>query len=72
MTPQVVQDWTEIRIDDDTVYQYRVTKDGTDYNQQVRRPDGVEVGAFDLPEGVKMDRQSYEVLLRYALSQTAA
>lgn len=72
MEHHVVQDWTEIRIDDDTVYQYRVTKDGSDYNQQVRRPDGVEVGSFDLPEGVKMDRQSYEVLLRYALSQIAA
>lgn len=71
MEQHVIQDWTNITLDDFD-YQYRVTRDGSDYAQHVRRADGMEIGSFDLPEGVKLDRQSYEVLLRFALSQTAA
>lgn len=73
MTAQVVQDWTEAPVDADGIsYAYRVVREADKYEQEVRRPDGVVIGKFALPEGVKKDKQSYEVLLRFALSQSAA
>ncbi len=73
MALQVVQDWTDAPVHTDgNTYSYRVVRDEDQYQQEVRRADGINVGRFDLPEGVKKDKQSYEVLLRFALSQIAA
>ncbi len=74
MTNQVVQDWSKPTTlgSDGNDIEYRVVKIGAVYKQQLRKTDGEAMGSFDLPEGVRMDKQSYEVLLKFALSQVAA
>lgn len=74
MTSHVVQDWTDAPPDaQGETYTYRVLRENDSYEQEVRRSsDGVVIGRFTLPDGVKKDKQSYEVLLRFALSQIAA
>ncbi len=71
MTRQVIQDWT-----DSEVYlsyggrrdvKYTVYKEGDTVFQQIADIDGTPVHILELPEGLALEKSSYEVMLRYVL-----
>jgi hypothetical protein len=56
----------------DREVKYRVFRDGDKHYQQIREADGTLIHTLELPQGMKLDRGSYEVLLRYVLVDVAA
>lgn len=76
MEQSIVQDWTEsqvlLKFDQHRDVRYRVLrKNGTLY-QEIRDADGKPIHTLEIPEGMKLDRASYEVLLRYVLLDVVA
>ena len=47
--------------------QYRVYCNGRRHFQEIREPDGSPIHTLELPDGLRLDRSSYEVMLRYVL-----
>ncbi|MEL7538599.1 MAG: hypothetical protein AAFX44_01025 [Pseudomonadota bacterium] len=74
MDHQIIQDWTRALDGDDTLapFEYRVVRVDDQCQQQVRDETGTVIGSILLPDGVRMDRQSFDVMLRFALTQIAA
>lgn len=76
MAQRTIQDWTDsevsLKVDDHREVQYRVYRDGDSVFQEVRAQDDQPILTFELPEGLRLDKNSYEVLLRYALLDIAA
>lgn len=76
MSGAVIQDWTSSRVllnpDVNQEVQYRVYRDGRRLFQEIRQPDGAPIHTLELPEGMKLERSSYEVLLRYVLLDVVA
>lgn len=76
MSGAVIQDWTSSRVllnpDVNQEVQYRVYRDGQRLFQEIREPDGAPIHTLELPEGMKLERSSYEVLLRYVLLDVVA
>jgi len=76
MSKAVIQDWVESEVmlsgDDIRQVRYRVFRDGERHYQEVRGPDESPIHVLELPDGMRLDRSSYEVLLRYVLSDAAA
>lgn len=76
MNERVLQDWTESegRLDgaSPVSVEYRIIRIDGALMQQIRDRGGRHLTTCELPEGLRMDRQSYEVMLQYALSQLAA
>ena len=76
MEQSIVQDWTEsqvlLKFDQHRDVRYRVLrKNGTLY-QEICAADGKPIHTLEIPEGMKLDRASYEVLLRYVLLDVVA
>ena len=71
MDTQVIQDWTEskvpVKLGDDRQVRYKVYKSGTRLFQEIRNIDDSPIHTLELPQGMVMERSSYEVLLRYVL-----
>jgi hypothetical protein len=71
MERATIQDWTfsrvPMKVGDYREVQYRVYRDGDRHYQEIRDPDGAPIHTLELPRGMKLDRGSYEVLLRYVL-----
>ena len=76
MSKSLIQDWTnsKVLLQEDTMcdVRYRVFRDGDRHYQEVVELDGTPVHTLELPEGMRLDRSSYEVLLRYVMSDAAA
>lgn len=76
MTNSTIQDWTESRVlltfDNHRDVKYRVYRDGTRLYQEIRDPDDAPIHTLELPDGMKLDKSSYEVLLRYVLLDVVA
>jgi hypothetical protein len=76
MERATIQDWTfskvPMQVGDYREVQYRVYRDGRKHFQEIRETDGAPVHTLELPEGMKLDRSSYEVLLRYVLVDVVA
>lgn len=73
MDAKIIQDWTRASGGETlTGMEYRVIRTEDLFQQEIRDNEGKVLGSFQLPEGVRMDRQSLEVMLRYALTQIAA
>lgn len=72
----VVQDWTETQVllkyDQQRVVRYRVYREGDQHYQEIKDQKGVPIHTLELPEGMKLDASSYEVLLRYVLLDVVA
>ena len=51
---------------------YRVYRDGNRHFQEICESDGSPIHTLELPDGMKLDRGSYEVLLRYVLVDVVA
>ncbi len=66
-----IQDWTEsqvlLKYDDHRDVKYRVYRTGEKIFQEIRELDDTPVHILEVPEGMKLARSSYEVMLRYVL-----
>ena len=76
MEHAIIQDWTEsqvlLKYDDCRDVKYRVYRRGDKVYQEICEPDGAPVHTLEMPEGVKLSRSSYEVMLRYVLLDVIA
>lgn len=66
-----VQEWTDSTVSLKPGRQrdvrYRVYRDDQGLFLEMRNPDDSPIHTLELPEGMKLERSSYEVLLRYVL-----
>ena len=71
MSIQVIQDWTDSQVPmkcgPTRDVRYKVYKTGTRLFQEIRDRDDRPIHTLELPQGMAMERNSYEVLLRYVL-----
>ena len=76
MTRATIQDWTDsivlLKFDQHRDVRYQVYRDGERNFLEVRGDDDTHVHTLELPDGMKLDRTSYEVLLRYVLLDVIA
>ena len=76
MTRATIQDWTDsivlLKFDQHRDVRYKVYRDGDKNFLEIRGADDTHVHTLELPDGMKLDRTSYEVLLRYVLLDVVA
>ena len=76
MSQALIQDWTEsqvlLNMGRQRTVKYRVFRNGNRAFQQISETDNTPIHTLELPEGMKLDRSSYEVLLRYVLTDVVA
>jgi hypothetical protein len=76
MAVATIQDWTGSQVlltfGKHRHVEYRVYRDGSRCYQEIREPGGPGIHTLELPEGMKLDVSSYEVLLRYVLLDVVA
>ena len=76
MSRATILDWTDsqvlLKFDDHRDVKYRVYRDGTEHFLDIRSADGEPIHTLELPDGMKLDKSSYEVLLRYVLLDVVA
>lgn len=76
MREHVIQDWTvsevPLRLGENRHVRYKVYKAGTRLFQEIRDVNDSPIHTLQLPDGMVMDKQSYEVLLRYVLLDVVA
>ncbi len=71
MSTHLIQDWTSsevpMKYGPAQSVQYKVYKKGTRHYQEIRDIDDREIHTLELPQGMALEKSSYEVLLRYVL-----
>jgi hypothetical protein len=71
MTQRTIQDWSEshvnLKFNDHRDVKYRVYREGETVYQEIRSQDERPIHTLEFPDGMKLDKNSYEVLLRYVL-----
>lgn len=71
MNNHVIQDWTDtlvpMKYGAMRDVRYKVYKEGTRLFQEIREIDDTPIHTLELPQGMALERNSYEVLLRYVL-----
>lgn len=76
MNEEIVQDWVGSQLkgfaNSEETIEYRIIRSSENFVQEVRSAEGRFIGAIELPDGIAMNKQSYEVMLRYALARLAA
>jgi hypothetical protein len=76
MEQATIQDWTEsqvlLKFDEARDVKYRVYRQQGALFQEIREIDDTPIHTLQLPDGMKMDKSSYEVLLRYVLLDVVA
>ncbi len=76
MAQATIQDWTESRVmlkyDEQRDVKYRVYRDGDAFYQEICELDGSLIHTLQVPDGMKLDGNAYEVLLRYVLLDVIA
>ena len=75
MERATIQDWTPSEVPMmgyERNVMYRVYRDGRRHFQEICERDGSPIHTLELPQGMKLDRGSYEVLLRYVLVDVVA
>lgn len=76
MTHSTIQDWTDTQVllkyDEHRDVRYRVYRDNGKHYQEIQELDGAPIHTLELPDGMKLDTSSYEVLLRYVLLDVVA
>lgn len=72
----VIQDWTESQVaikgHAPRDVRYRVYRQGTRLFQDIHNASGERLHTLELPDGMALEKSSYEVLLRYALTDVDA
>ena len=76
METATIQDWTDsvvlLKFDKHRDVKYKVYRDEQTHFLEMREPDDTHIHTLELPDGMKLDRSSYEVLLRYVLLDVVA
>lgn len=76
MSKATIQDWTEVQVflqpDQLRDVKYRVLRDGNKHFLEMRDLENDPIHTLELPDDMKMDTSSYEVLLRYVLLDVVA
>ena len=76
MEKATIQDWTDsqvlLKYDEHRDVKYRVIRTGNKLFQEIRDADDSPIHTLEIPDGMKLDRSSYEVLLRYVLLDVIA
>lgn len=71
MKKEVIQDWTDSRVllkfGEHRDVRYQVYRAGSRLVQEIRSHNDEAIHTLALPNGMVMEKQSYEVLLRYVL-----
>lgn len=71
MAKAMVQDWTEsvvlLKFDQHKDVKYQVYREQEKHFLEMRDPEDTHIHTLELPDGMKLDTASYEVLLRYVL-----
>lgn len=71
MDKLIIQDWTEsqvnLKFNAHREVRYRVYREDNTVYQEIVSKDGKPIHTLQLPDGMKLDKNSYEVLLRYVL-----
>ncbi len=71
METQIIQDWTSSEVPlkpgANRHVRYKIYKSGTRLFQEIRDENDSPIHTLELPQGMVMERSSYEVLLRYVL-----
>ena len=76
MSKAIIQEWTEsqvlLKFDEHKTVKYQVYRDDNMHFLEVRDESDQPVHLLELPDGMKLDKSSYEVLLRYVLLDVVA
>ena len=76
MTRATIQDWTEsevlLKFGDHKDVRYQVYRDAEKHYLEIRDVQDTHIHTLELPDGMKLERSSYEVLLRYVLLDVVA
>ncbi len=76
MSAATIHDWTESQVllsfGQQRDVKYRVYRNGEKHFQEIRELDDSPIHTLELPDGMKLDKSSYEVLLRYVLLDVVA
>ena len=77
MNRATIQDWTDsnviLKFDHKRDVRYQVYRKDEKLFLELREPrDDSHIHTLELPDGMKLDRTSYEVLLRYVLVDVVA
>ena len=71
METNTILDWTEsevtMKFGESRHVRYRVFREGARLYQEIRDIDDTPIHTLELPQGMVMEKASYEVLLRYVL-----
>ena len=71
MSNLVIQDWTDSQVPmkygQSRDVRYKVYREGTRLFQEIREIDDTPIHTLELPQGMALEKNSYEVLLRYVL-----
>ena len=76
MAQETIQSWTEssvlLKYDEHREVKYRVYREGDLMFLEIRAMDDSPLHTLEIPDGMKLDKSSYEVLLRYVLLDVIA
>ena len=77
MSKSTLQGWTEssvlLKFEQHRDVRYQVYREDETNYLEIREPsDDAHIHTLELPDGMKLDRSSYEVLLRYVLLDVVA
>jgi len=76
MTRATIQDWTDTQVvlsaQEERGVKYQVYREGVKHFLDVRNEKDRPIHTLELPDGMKLDTSSYEVLLRYVLLDVVA
>ncbi len=75
MIRQVIQDWTSAQValnyGSERDVKYQIYKQGDKIFQDIVEIDDTPIHTLELPDGLALDKSSYEVMLRYVLADIA-
>ncbi|MGI9222699.1 MAG: hypothetical protein ACR2QS_16860 [Woeseiaceae bacterium] len=76
MAEATIQDWTEstvlLKYEEQRDVKYRVYRDKSGIYQEIVDRKGAPIHTLEIPDGMKLDKSSYEVMLRYVLLDVVA
>ena len=76
MSKATIQDWIEVQVflqpDQLRDVKYRVLREGKKHFLEMRDVGNDPIHTLELPDDMKLDKSSYEVLLRYVLLDVVA
>lgn len=76
MSGETIQDWTDAKVvlafDNHRDVRYRVFREADTHFLEIRDLGDSLIHTLELPDGMKLDKSSYEVLLRYVLLDVVA